>query len=113
MALYELARLRRDVLGDADGALAALGDYRQRFPAGSLRNEVEVSRIELLARLKRGPEALEASERLLGTPGGRERAAELRLLRGNVYRAAGSLREARRAPKAPVQQKRRRRPPRR
>ena len=94
MALYELARLRRDVLGDTEGALGALWDYRQRFPAGSLRNEVDVSRIELLARLGRGQEALSASERLLATPAGRERAAELRLLRGNVYRSAGSLREA-------------------
>jgi predicted negative regulator of RcsB-dependent stress response len=94
MALYELARLRRDVLGDAEGALGALGDYRQRFPAGSLRNEVDVSRIELLARLQRGQEALSASEQLLATPAGRERAAELRLLRGNVYRTTGSLREA-------------------
>lgn len=94
MALYELARLRRDVLGDVEGALGALGDYRQRFPAGSLRNEVDVSRIELLARAKRGQEALQASEQLLATPAGRERAAELRLLRGNVYRASGALREA-------------------
>lgn len=94
MALYELARLRRDVLGDAEAALDALGDYRERFPAGSLRNEVEVSRIELLARAKRGQEALQASDQLLATPAGRERAAELRLLRGNVYRASGSLREA-------------------
>jgi hypothetical protein len=94
MALCELARLRRDVLGDGEGALQALGDYRQRFPAGSLRNEVDVSRIELLARLQRGPEALRASEQLLATPAGRERAAELRLLRGNVQRAAGALREA-------------------
>jgi hypothetical protein len=94
MALYELARLRRDVLGDALGALAALGDYRQRFPAGSLRTEVAVSRIELLARLGRGPEALASSEELLATPAGRERALELRLLRGNVYRTSGSLRDA-------------------
>jgi tetratricopeptide (TPR) repeat protein len=94
MALYELARLRRDVLGDTQGALGALGDYRQRFPAGSLRNEVDVSRIELLARLERRQEALSASEQLLATPAGRERAAELRLLRGKVLRASGSLREA-------------------
>jgi hypothetical protein len=94
MALYELARLRRDVLGDTEGALGALGDYRQRFPTGSLRNEVDVSRIELLARLERRQEALSASEQLLATPAGRERAAELRLLRGKVFRASGSLREA-------------------
>lgn len=94
MALYELARLRRDVLGDTEGALGALGDYRQRFPSGSLRNEVEVSRIELLARARRAEEALQASEQLLATPAGRERAAELRLLRGNVYRASGALRAA-------------------
>jgi hypothetical protein len=86
MALYEVARLRRDVLGDADGALAALDDHRARFARGSLRQEVDVFRVELLARLGRAREALASSAALLASPGGRERAAELHLLRGNIYR---------------------------
>jgi hypothetical protein len=85
MALYEVARLRRDVLHDAAGALAALREHGQRFPRGSLRNEVELSRIELLAELGRTREALQESEALLDSESGRERAAELHVLRGNVF----------------------------
>jgi hypothetical protein len=86
MALYEVARLRRDVLRDAAGALAALGEYRERFPRGSLRNEVDLSRVELLAELGRSRQALEESAALLESASGRERAAELHVLRGNVFR---------------------------
>lgn len=85
MALYEVARLRRDVLHDATGALSALREHGQRFPRGSLRNEVELSRVELLAELGRTQEALLESEALLTSESGRERAAELHVLRGNVY----------------------------
>jgi hypothetical protein len=86
MALYEMARLRRDVLRDPNGALAALDEYRQRFPSGTLRNEVNISRVELLSQLGRGREALRESQALLDSSSGRERAAELHVLRGNVYR---------------------------
>jgi hypothetical protein len=86
MALYEMARLRRDMLRDALGALSALNDYRQRFPRGSLRHEVDISRIELLSQLGRSREALSESEALLFSSSGRERAAELHVLRGNVFR---------------------------
>jgi len=85
MALYEMARLRRDVMRDAGGALAALDDYRQRFPLGSLRSEVDLSRIELLSQLGHSREALRESETLLKSSSGQERAGELRLLRGNVF----------------------------
>jgi hypothetical protein len=86
MALYELSRLRRDVLGDAPGALAALDDYGARFPTGSLRREVDMSYLELLVQLGRNREALARSQALLAMPSGRERAAELHLLRGDVFR---------------------------
>jgi tetratricopeptide repeat protein len=88
MALYEMARLRRDSLGDGSAALAALSDYRQRFPDGTLRHEVDVARVELLVRLGRTREALRESEELLASPAGRARAAELHVLRGNMYRTA-------------------------
>ena len=58
MALYEVARLRRDVLADAAGALRALAEYRTRFPAGSLRREADMSQLELLVQLGRTDEAL-------------------------------------------------------
>lgn len=86
VALYELARLRRDVQDDAKGALAALNEYRDRFPHGSLRNEVGLSRVQLLSELGRGREALNEAEALLGSAKGGERAAELHLLRGDIFR---------------------------
>jgi hypothetical protein len=86
MALYELGRLRRDVLGDPKGALAALEEHAARFPSGSLRREVEMSHLELLVQSGRSAEALDRSTALLHALSGGERTAELRLLRGDVYR---------------------------
>jgi tetratricopeptide (TPR) repeat protein len=85
-ALLELARLRRDVLGDRAGAVAALEQHRTRFPRGVLRTEAELSLLELLPELGRHAEALAESDRLLATAAGRERAAEVRFVRGNIYR---------------------------
>lgn len=85
-ALLEIARIRRDVLEDPAGALRALEGYRQRFPNGALRHEADINRAVLLARLGRSSQALAETERLLDSPQGRERAFELRLLRGNIYR---------------------------
>lgn len=86
MALYEVARLRRDVLGDAAGALRVLGEYRTRFPAGSLHREVDMSQLELLVQLGRSDEALKQSEALLASSASGERAAELHALRGHILR---------------------------
>jgi hypothetical protein len=89
-ALYEVARLRRDVLGDGAGALEALQLSRARFPAGMLRQEVDLSIVELLPKLNRHREAIDEVARLLAQGGGIERgvdsAAELHVLRGNIYR---------------------------
>ena len=90
MALYEVARLRRDVLADAPGALAALAEYRARFPAGSLRREADMSQLELLLQLGRSGEALKQSDELLSSSSSGERAAELHLLRGHILRKAQS-----------------------
>lgn len=86
MALYEVARLRRDVLADADGALSALAEYRKRFPAGSLRREADMSQLELLLQLGRSDDALKQSDELLASSASGERAAELHLLRGHILR---------------------------
>ena len=86
LALFELSRLRSDVLGDPAGALAALKEYRTRFPDGSLRAEVDVSHVHLLARLGRHAELVSESARLLQAVTGRERGAELRMLRANAFR---------------------------
>jgi len=90
MALYEVARLRRDVLADADGALRALAEYRTRFPAGSLRREADMSQLELLLQLGRTDDALKQSNELLSSSASGERAAELHLLRGHILRKAQS-----------------------
>lgn len=90
MALYEVARLRRDVLADPAGALAALGQYRTRFPAGSLRREADMSHLELLLQLGRTDEALKQSDELLSSSSSGERAAELHLLRGHIFRKVQS-----------------------
>ncbi len=84
MALYDMARLRRDILSNPSTALAALDEYESRFASGTLAPEVRMARIELLARSGRADEALEASELLLNSPSGRARAVELHLLRGNL-----------------------------
>ena len=86
MALYEVARLRRDVLSNPSGSLAALDDYESRFPAGTLAPEVRIARVELLSRLGRYDEALTASAQLLASSVGRARQVELRLLRATLLR---------------------------
>jgi ferric-dicitrate binding protein FerR (iron transport regulator) len=85
-ALLEVSRLRRDVLGELPSALSALETYRRRFPNGSLRSEADLAHVVLLTRLGRHEEALAESQRLLDSPTGRERAFELRVLRGNIHR---------------------------
>jgi hypothetical protein len=86
MALYEVARLRRDVLSDPSSSLAALDAYEARFASGTLAPEIRMARIDLLARLGRVDDALHASSQLLDSARGRARSVELRLLRGNLLR---------------------------
>jgi hypothetical protein len=86
MALYEVARLRRDVLANPAGALEALSTYQRRFPQGTLGREVSLSHVELLVEVGRQEEALRESDALLRSGLGSERALELHLLRGHVYR---------------------------
>ena len=58
LAWVELARLRRDVKGDLQGAARTLEQYRSRFPHGALAREAAISRVELLLRLSRPEDAL-------------------------------------------------------
>jgi tetratricopeptide (TPR) repeat protein len=94
VALYELSRLQRDALGEPAAALDSLNRYLERFPQGSLGGEARFSRLELLARLGRTAEAIEASREFLASPFGAERAAEVHLLRGNLFQRAGSAASA-------------------
>jgi hypothetical protein len=86
LSLFEAARLERDRLSDAAGALALLRGHHTRFPEGALVAEVDLAIVDLLPRLGRYQEALLEIARVLPTAGGRERRGELELLRGNVYR---------------------------
>lgn len=88
LALSELSRLRSDVLGEPTGALQALEQHRARFPAGSLRAEVDLSYVHLLARVGRSRDVLAETGRLLASGSAREREGELRMLRGNTLRTA-------------------------
>lgn len=88
LALYEAARLELRVTGDVRRALETLDAYARRFPRGTLRSEVDVTRVELLPRVGDYAGALELSERLLREHPEHERRNELRLLRGNIFREA-------------------------
>ncbi len=85
-ALYELARLQQESLGDTTAALATLRKQRRRFPAGALRDEAELTTIELLPQVGQYRSALELSEAFLARHPRHERAAELHLLRANILR---------------------------
>lgn len=86
VALYNMGTIARDELGDQPQALAAFEELRRHYPDGTLRTEAELSIVGLLARTGRYADALAESARLLGQRVGNERAAELHVLRGNVYR---------------------------
>jgi hypothetical protein len=86
IALYETARLRRDVMSDPRGGLASLAEYHRRFPAGSLRDEALTSTVDLMARVGDAEGALARSAELLERAHSPERRAELHMVRGNVFR---------------------------
>lgn len=83
-ALFAVARIKQSELGDLPGAYAALKAYRNRFPDGALRGEIDFALVDLLPKLGRHKEALAESEALLQTPWGRARTSELRLLRARM-----------------------------
>ncbi len=88
-AFLELARIRRDAIGDLPGAARVLADYRRRYPQGVLAAEAGLARAELLLRLDRAGEALAEAERLSDPEAGFWRAAALaRLGRAGEARQA-------------------------
>lgn len=86
-AQYALARLLRDSLGDLTGALRAFEEQRSRFPRGKLEVEADRAIIDLLVRLGRYPEALAETQLLLDAHPEANYRAEIRLVRGDIYRA--------------------------
>jgi hypothetical protein len=83
-ALFELSQYKDKTQKDPLSAITSLRTYRQRFPDGALRGEVDFSLVELLQRTGHGNEALSESERLLATAWGRARSSEIHFLRGRV-----------------------------
>jgi hypothetical protein len=94
VALYEGARLRRDVRGDLTGALSALREYTRRFPNGTFSTEASVTIVELEAARGNRAAALQESARILESGKARERATEIRLLRGRLHQQQGEYAQA-------------------
>jgi hypothetical protein len=88
IALFHIGRINQEDLREPAGALATFEELRRRFPDGPLRAESDLSIVQLLAAAGRHDEALEESAALLARGSSPERGAELRLLRGNLYRQA-------------------------
>jgi TolA-binding protein len=80
-ALLQLRQKR-----DARAALAALDEYRARYPNGTLTREAETARIDALLLLGRNDEALAELGALTLQAVGRDQ--ELRLIRGELAAAA-------------------------
>jgi tetratricopeptide (TPR) repeat protein len=97
LALYEKARLEAKALGHSERALDTLNEHARRFPAGMLSSEVGLTRIELLSQLGRRAEALTAIEQALGGALGRERGADLQVLRAELLAGQGDCAAARAA----------------
>ncbi|MBI5548671.1 MAG: FecR domain-containing protein [Deltaproteobacteria bacterium] len=89
LALYELGRLRHQRLHDPTGALEAFQGYRQRFPAGPLRHEVDLSAVEASLSLGAPDRALGEADAFLAAHPGSERRQLVRRIRGDLRRAAG------------------------
>jgi hypothetical protein len=89
LALYEKARLEARALGNGTLALTTLDEHRRRFPGGVLTSEVAFTRIDLLMRLGKRVEALAAIDEGLHGALGRERGADLHLMRAGLLATNG------------------------
>ena len=94
LALYDLGRLRQRELGDPPGALRAYLRYERDYPHGPLAQEVLLSAIEIAVQRPDPEVALAQMNRFLDEHPDGERAPEIHLLRGNLYRGRGDLRRA-------------------
>jgi ferric-dicitrate binding protein FerR (iron transport regulator) len=85
-AQHALARYLRDDVVDLTAALSEFETQRSRFPRGELRTDADRAIIELLPRLGRHAEALVETQSFLDAQPDAEDRAEIRLLRGDIYR---------------------------
>ena len=82
-----MARYLRDDVVDLTAALDAFESQRSRYPRGDLKPDADRAIIGLLPRLGRHAEALVETQSFLDTQPDAEDRAEIRLLRGDIYRA--------------------------
>lgn len=87
VALFEQARLEGKVLRQPERALSTLGEYRRRFPNGSLRGEVMLAQIDWLQAAGDSARALEVVDEALASGLLHERTAELSRLRATLSAA--------------------------
>jgi outer membrane protein assembly factor BamD (BamD/ComL family) len=106
LELYHLALLRQRHLNDPQGALDALLSYRKGFPAGVLRQEVDLSIIETRLALGQTDQVLTESASFLSRYARSERADEIHFMRGDLLRrggdCAGALAEYHAVSRAPM-----------
>jgi hypothetical protein len=86
-AQHALARYLRDDVVDLDAALSAFEAQRARFPRGQLKADADRAIIGLLPRLGRHAEALVETQSFLDAEPDADDRAEIRMLRGDIYRA--------------------------
>jgi ferric-dicitrate binding protein FerR (iron transport regulator)/TolA-binding protein len=89
--LYQLALLRLRHLDDPQGALSALRRYRIQFPNGALRQEVDLSLVQVQVALGHADDALAESARFLSAYPQSERTDEMHALRGDLSRDHGDF----------------------
>jgi len=94
-ALYQLARLRLQFLGQPGGALSALDESRARFPEGPLALETALTSIEARLALHQDDATLREMDSFLSRYPNSERTAEVRWLRASLRLRAGACGAAR------------------
>jgi hypothetical protein len=94
VALYEMARIQHDALGQTERALETLSRYRERFPSGTLCTEATIKMIHICVEAGKDELALTESDQLLQSGQVASRRSELRFLRGRLYQRRGEFARA-------------------
>jgi hypothetical protein len=93
-ALYEMAAIYQDKLGQPLSALATWERYRTRFPGGLLRTETDLSIVDALASLGENARALSEAVAFLKRYPRTERRGEVARVAGDLSRSRGDCRSA-------------------
>ncbi|MEA2698623.1 MAG: hypothetical protein QOI66_2894 [Myxococcales bacterium] len=88
-ALYEMAAIYQDKLGQPLSALATWERYRTRFPGGLLRTETDLSIVDALASLGENARALSEAVAFLKRYPRTERRGEVARVAGDLSRSRG------------------------